>query len=232
MLTLKELSYKVQNKTLLHPLSTTFYPNTLYTLIGPNGSGKTTLLKTLNGIYRPSRGEVLWKETPLHLRTRKEMSRIVTLIPQEHNRNFDFTVEEMVHLGTYVHGNNQIDHALESVHCLHLKSRYLSTLSQGELQRIYIARSLASDSPIFLCDEPTANLDIRHQKEIWRLLKRIAKLGKTVIVATHDLHAAKTTSDRTLILSNGNLTYQGKTPDILSPDIIQETFQVTEETFL
>jgi len=209
MLDVVDLSYTTSERPILQSINACFEKGCLYALLGANGAGKTTLLKTINGILTPTKGHVLWQKAPLLSKEREEISRTITLIPQAPQLSFDLTAHEMVQLGTYSHQKppkpHFADYALKATNGWHLKNRMLSTLSQGEKGRIYIARAIAVDAPVLLCDEPTANLDIQHQRDIWKLLKDISNHGKIVIVATHDLEAASLWSDHAILLDHGRI---------------------------
>lgn len=235
MLKIDSLSFKSHEKFLIKNISLEFYPGLIYGIIGPNGSGKTTLLKILTGIWKASSGQVLWQEKDFFSFERQQISQIISLVPQNPQIHFDFTVSEVVEMGTYPcrslssqERKKRTQEALELVDALHLRNRQATHISHGERQRIYIARSLATHSPILILDEPTSNLDIRHQIEIWELLLRLKNENKTIIIANHDLHAAKQYCDQIAVLNQGHCVAKGSFTQVMTPDFISSIFGVEE----
>jgi iron complex transport system ATP-binding protein len=104
--------------------------------------------------------------------------------------------------------------------------RKIWELSQGERQRVFIARSLATESPILLLDEPASNLDVRHRIDLWELIRQLAKDGKTVIVSHHDLSFSLEFFDDVAIFHQGGLVYHGPCDGCLTPNILRDVFGV------
>ncbi len=232
-LKINNISYSTKNKNLLSSISLSFTTGALYGILGPNGSGKSTLLKNIAGIWTPTSGTVLWHDENLHKKPRKEISQIISLVPQNPEVHFAFTVEELVKMGRYPKGGytrgeeSAIHHCLELVDGAHLTHRPLHEISFGERQRVYIARALAAESPVMLLDEPTSGLDIRHQLEIWNLLRYLVSLGKIIIVTIHDLPAAERFCDQIALLDGGRCVKSGCPSAVLNEDTLQEVFHVT-----
>jgi iron complex transport system ATP-binding protein len=231
-LTIHHLTYCIDRHPLIKNISLTFKPGILYGILGPNGSGKSTLLKTMARIWAPTKGSLLWQGEDLLQFSRIAMSRTLSLVPQNPEFYFDFNVYSMVAMGRYPHGcrspeaHRHIEEALRQVDAWHLQHQPLSQLSGGERQRIYIARALATQAPILLLDEPTSYLDLRHQLEIWQLLRHLVKEGKLVIVAVHDLLAAQRFCDELVILNQGHCQATGCYAEIMTPRLLQEVFGV------
>lgn len=232
-LEIRELTYCVNHQTLIDNISLHFKPGILYGILGPNGSGKSTFLKTLARIWTPSKGTLLWQGENLLQLSRLAMSQIISLVPQNPQLYFDFDVYHMVAMGCYPHGSHSlesrqnIEKALRQVNGWHLRNQLISQLSGGERQRIYIARSLATQTPILLLDEPTSYLDLRHQLEIWQLLRLFLKEGKLIITAVHDLLAAQRFCDRLVILNEGKCRGVGTYEEIMTPSLLREIFGVS-----
>jgi ABC-type cobalamin/Fe3+-siderophores transport system ATPase subunit len=232
MLEADSVSYVIDGKPLIENISLQFSPGILYGILGPNGSGKSTLLKSLSGIWLPTKGRVLWNGIPLLDKPRKEISRIISLVPQNPQVHFDFSVSEMVRMGRYPFGcrhcSSEVESALKTVDAWHLRHRSILHLSHGERKRVYIARALITESPILLLDEPEASLDIRHQLEIWALMKKLVEQGKTIIVTNHDLVATKRFCDEVAILDQGRCLDHGLYQDVLSQSCLEKVFGVRE----
>ncbi len=231
MLKTEGLSYAVEDKLLIDNLSLSFYTGSLYGILGPNGSGKTTFMKAVAGIWQPASGKVFWKGEELHAKERIEISKIVTYVPQNAPLIFDYTVEEFVKMGRYAHGTRTLpkgllEKALDTVSGTALRKRSLPSLSSGERQRIYIARALITECPVLLLDEPTASLDIRHQLEIWHLLKGLVQRGKIVIVTNHDLIATQRFCDEIALFNHGKCLGFGKYQNILSKKTLNDVFGI------
>ncbi|MGZ3632784.1 MAG: ABC transporter ATP-binding protein [Parachlamydiaceae bacterium] len=233
-LQIHNLSYSHRSEQILSHISANFSAG-LYGALGPNGAGKSTLLKLLNGIYRPTRGAITLNGADLETLSRHQLSQMVSLVPQAPSPSFNFSVRDFVDMGLYPHKNQKmtcqeknlrVEKALQEVNALHLIGRRLAELSVGERQRIYLARSLVTDSPILLLDEPTSHLDIGQQLHIWELLKQLKIQGKLILVALHDLQAAERYCDQLILLDHGQLKAQGTYTEI-APDIYT-TFGIQE----
>lgn len=234
MLKALQVTYRLGGQDLIHDISLCFQMNRLYGILGPNGSGKSTFLKTLAGIWKPTAGQVLWKDQPLHSRNRREISQIISLVPQGVVSPFEFTVEQLVAMGRYPHDYHRsekqakelIRWALETVDAWHLRGRFVNQISHGERQRVYIGRALVVESPVLVLDEPTASLDIRHQLEIWELLQKLCQQGKLIIVALHDLQACQSFCDEGALFALGRCVAQGRLSECLTPDNLLNVFGV------
>ncbi len=229
MFELNEICYK----HIIKKISLKVQPGKITGIIGPNGSGKSTLLKILNGIWPPCHGTVTCQTKDVLSLPRKELSRLVTLVPQLPQLNFDYTVRELVEMGFYAAGSRlykeQLLWALEAADITHISHRPVTQISGGERQRAYIARALATGAPILLLDEPTSNLDIQHQLAIWQLLAQFAEQGKTVIVTLHDLLAAERFCDQIAILSEGCCLGHGPFHTTLNAELLQQVFGVVRQ---
>lgn len=235
--TIRNLTYLFQHRPLITDISLNFEPGLFYAVLGPNGSGKSTLLKTLARILMPSSGQLFWKNKNLLNLSRKEISQIISLVPQNPQFYFDFTVYQMTLMGRYSLGTSgqnvldgersqSIEEALRQVDAWHLRDRPISILSGGEKQRVYIARAIVSQAPILLLDEPTSNLDLRHQLEIWQHLRILVKKGKLVIAALHDIAAVERFCDEVIVLNQGRCHISGNSANVLTPTLLQEIFGV------
>ncbi|MCD6361333.1 MAG: ABC transporter ATP-binding protein, partial [Armatimonadetes bacterium] len=170
-------------------------------LIGPNGSGKTTLLRALAGVLNLEEGQVLVEGRPLERMPRREVARLLAVVPQMTSPPFEFTVREIVRMGRTPHlgrlqaeracDREAVAEALALTETEHLAERPVTELSGGELQRVTIARALAQQAPIMLLDEPAAILDINHQLQVFNLLARLnTDEGRSILCVSHDLNLA------------------------------------------
>jgi iron complex transport system ATP-binding protein len=233
MLEAKELTYVVDQKKLIHSVSLTFYPKKFYGILGENGAGKSTLLKLLSKIWTPSQGVVRWEGEELHKKNRSSISRLISLVPQTTDIPFDFSVEEVVYMGRHPHDEKIVRSdllfwALNTVDAWHLKTRLITSLSQGEKQRVIIARALMTEAPILLLDEPASSLDLRHQLEIWNLMKELSQKGKLIIATNHDIALTRRFCDEVIVLKKGEAIAQGPTKTTLTQRLIEEVFGIKE----
>lgn len=225
MLEVKNLSLP----PILEPIHLQFKSGTIHTLLGPNGAGKSTLLRLLCGILPSTSGVVFWKKLDLLKMKRKKISSIISLVPQNPQPSFPYTVWQIVEMGMYSQQEKykqSVLEALSQVSITHLKDRLVTTLSGGERQRVYIARALVTEAPVLLLDEPTANLDISHQLKIWHLLESLASQGKLIIVAHHCLKTAEQFSSSVILLNKGRCLGHGPFQDVITHALLQDVFGV------
>ena len=227
-LSIENLTYRYpESSKSLGPFSLSFPPGKISALFGPNGSGKTTLMKLLCRLLKPHSGEITWKEDNLSHYNRLRLSQTITFVPQNTQLAFDFTVQEFVAMGRYCHGSRLpalVDANLKDVEAYDLRHQLMTQLSQGEKQRIYIARALTTEAPILVFDEPTAHLDLQHQLLLWDLMKRLCGQGKTLIISNHDLRTTWHNCDNAIILKEGKCLASGKCSKILTASLLQEIF--------
>lgn len=193
-------------------------PGELAGLIGPNGSGKSTLMRTLAGLQPPLAGRVEVAGRNLHDLPQREVARLIALVLTDRVEVDNATVRDIVTLGRYPHtrwwgGTSEadrqaVDEAIDRVHLADKSDRPLDELSDGERQRVLIARALAQDTPIILLDEPTAHLDLPNRVETMLLLHRLAQqTHKAILLSTHELDLALQAADRMWLLSaDGGMT--------------------------
>lgn len=201
-------------------------------LIGPNGSGKSTFLKLAADIIRPSSGVVLLQEKPITGLTARERALRIGYLPQMIDMNLPFTVREIVEMGYYPRrpGNASPHDDVLGITGLREKgNRRLMHLSGGEQRRVFIAMMLAQNAPVFLLDEPLANLDIKHQIDLLSLFRSLRKEhGLTIITALHDLNMAAA-FDRIIAIRDGTVIASGAPREILTRDLIRDLYGIGTE---
>lgn len=187
-----------KTKTLLSNLHLTLSKGHLTALVGVNGAGKSTLLRTLAGLQKPIQGQVFLEEKPILTYSKQALAQKISLVLTDKIDTNLITVRELVSLGRYPHTNwlgkmskedaEQIEKAMQITQVSDWADEKLAHLSDGQQQKVWIARALAQDTPLLLLDEPTAHLDIINRLEILLLLRKIAEeQQKAVLIASHDL---------------------------------------------
>ena len=198
----------------------------LVCLIGPNGSGKSTLLRTLAGLQKPLLGKTLIDDKEITKLKQREKALLISLVLTDRVDVENATVYNIVSIGRHPHSNwlgNITDNensiicdAIAMVHLEHKMHCNINELSDGERQRVMIAKALAQDTPIIMLDEPTAHLDLPNRVEIMLLLHRLAhKTDKAILLSTHELDLALQAADRIWLISSDNGVECGVPEDLV-----------------
>ncbi|MGQ9695333.1 MAG: ABC transporter ATP-binding protein [Thermodesulfobacteriota bacterium] len=206
-------------------------------LIGPNSSGKTTLLKIMDGLLPPQKGRVLLNGQDLRSFSRTQVARHIAVVPQEVDLPFSFTVAEIVLMGRAPYlkrlGWEKADdfriaqEAMALTDVAGLENRFFWELSQGEKQRVLIARALAQEAEAILMDEPTSHLDLNHQIEVNELMQRLNFEKKiTVLHISHDLNLAAEFSTRLALLHQGTVFAMGRAEEVLTEENIRRVYEM------
>jgi iron complex transport system ATP-binding protein len=199
----------------------------IFGLLGPNGSGKSTLLRLMSGVARPRTGQVLLSGQNLQTYDREALARQIAVVPQESRIELPFSALEVVLMGRspylkrfgfeQAHDLAVAQRAMEQTGVSELAAREIHELSGGERQRVILARALAQEPRLLLLDEPTAFLDIKHQVEMYDLLKHLSRQqGLTVVAILHDLNLAALYCDRVALLKAGKVLAQGTPGQVLT----------------
>lgn len=242
MLELKKIkySYRLGNESsqfTLGPLDFQVSKGELVSVLGPNGSGKSTLMKLIAGIIECSGGSVSIEGVPYNEIPVKELARKIAFVPQNPASVYPFTVYEIVMMGrtpylNYFGYENNIDceivvEALNYVDIYPLKDKPVTQISGGEIQRAFIARALAQQAPLVLLDEPNSHLDIRHQIDLFNLIEKLNREnGITFISVSHDINLASRYFGRSVLLSKGQIVYDGNTKEVINRENIKSVFEV------
>ena len=207
------------------------------TIIGPNGSGKSTVLKALTRLLKYRTGVVEILERDLKDYDTKELARLIGVLPQKHTAPPDFTVRDLVGYGRMPHQkwyerNSReddaiVDWALEVTGTSHLAKKSIRACSGGEQQRVWIAMVLAQQPEILFLDEPTTYLDISHQQETMRLVKRLKReSGIGIVMVLHDLSHALEVSDYIVVIKDGKKYSEGTPLEVITPKMLREVYHV------
>lgn len=235
-LQVENLSFEIGKTQILKNISFEVEENSFVGVIGPNGSGKSTMLKSIYGVNKPSGGNIYFEGQNLLEISGKERAKKIAVLAQESGGQFDFSVQQVVEMGRYPHKNalenyskedhQKVEKVLKEMKLEDYKDRSFNTLSGGEKQRVLIARLLVQESKFIILDEPTNHLDIGHQIEIMNIIKN---MGVTVLSAIHDMNMASIYCDKLVVMKKGELIRQGKTEEVLTPELLRELFNVSAE---
>jgi iron complex transport system ATP-binding protein len=226
---------------LTQPLDLALESGKLVCLIGPNGAGKSTLLRTLAGMQHPSRGSVAISGLDLHRMSAAERSRYLSIVLTERVQPGLLTGYGLVSLGRHPHTDwsgqlsardvNVVQAAVASVGAADYAARPLTEMSDGQRQKLMIARALAQDAAVMLLDEPTAFLDLPRRVEMMALLRRLARdTDRAILLSTHDLELALRTADRVWLLADGQLQ-TGAPEDLVLSGAFETAFRAHDVAF-
>ncbi len=229
----EKLSFAYENNPIFSEIDLQVKNKQFIGLIGPNGCGKSTLLKNVYKMHSPNGGDIYLNGTSINAYKSKDFAKLMSVVFQESNHQFDFSVAEIVQMGRYAHkkildtGNNHdlkiVKNAIERVGLVDFENRSFLSLSGGEKQRVLIARALAQESKVIVLDEPTNHLDIKYQLQIMELLK---SLRITTFAAIHDFNIAAQYCDYLYIMKDGAVYSHGKPEKVLNETMFKEVFEV------
>lgn len=238
MIQARNITYKVQGKTILQEISLTLQPAEVTAILGPNGAGKSTLLHCLSGGLKPSFGDIMLDGVRLCSYTKQALAKRRAVLSQSNPISFPFTVLQVVLMGRSPHSIVETredmgiaEAALREVDACSLKDRSFPTLSGGEQQRVHLARVLAQlwgqeDALLFL-DEPTSALDLKHQHHILTYAKTRAEAGWTVLCVLHDVNLAAQYADRLIFMKHGRIVEEGFTASLMRPETFSDVFGIS-----
>ncbi|MCM1371535.1 MAG: ABC transporter ATP-binding protein [Bacteroides sp.] len=238
MIRLQNFSIGYGPHILFDKTSTSFSKGELTALIGRNGTGKSTMLRAIAGLNRRYTGEILLDGKLLATMPRPEQARKLAFVNTERMRIHNLVCEDVVAIGRapytdWIGRMRQADReivtaAIRSVGMESYARRTMDTMSDGECQRIMIARALAQDTPIILLDEPTSFLDMPNRYELVSLLRSLAhKQGKCILFSTHELDVALRMCDSIALVDNGMLHHL-PVPEMLASGHIQRLFHTPD----
>lgn len=207
-------------------------------IVGPNGVGKSTLIRCIDLILTPNNGSILLDGQEMKKMKRTEVAKKMGYVPQKASQSFPATVYDTILIGRRPHlgwqssdeDNGKILDVLELLGIEDLAMKDFNDLSGGQQQKVMIARALAQDADILLFDEPTSNLDIRHQLEVMEITENlIHEKGMSVIMAVHDLNLGSRYANKVIMMYKGGIFSAGDPASVLTTENIKKVYNVEAE---
>ncbi|MES2748435.1 MAG: ABC transporter ATP-binding protein [Bacteroidota bacterium] len=213
----------------------------LITLIGANGIGKSTLLRTLCGIQKPLSGTVLLHDKDLHHFKPLELAQNLSLVLTDKLPPSNLTVFELVALGRQPYTNwlgkltdddlEKVNQAIELTQIAAFAAKKHFEISDGQLQKVLIARALAQDTPVIILDEPTTHLDLLHKVSVFKLLKKLSQeTNKCILFSTHDIDLAIQLSDEMIVMTE-NSVEQDQPCNLITKGVFNTLFENSSIAF-
>ena len=241
-LSVEKISVTLGGKEILRDLSYEFPSGKRTAIIGANGAGKSTLLKVLCLLNEKFSGDVKLDGQDLRAIGRKNLARVMAILPQERDAPQDTTVKQLVSFGRFPHrkffgghsaeDDAAIQNALELTKLVDFANRQVASLSGGERQRAWLAMTLAQRPKILLLDEPTTYLDIAHQLDVMEIIADVnRRFATTIVMVLHDLNHARLYSDEVLIIKDKGIYAAGDPKKILTAQTLNAVFNVEADTF-
>ena len=238
MLTLTDVSAGYNGTHIIKNVSLSVQANENLSIIGPNGCGKTTLLKTIANIL-PFTGDIEIYGQTVRKMKHKEISHKIAMLTQISGIYFTYSVFDTVMMGRYLHikdkllglpsekDKEMVLRCLEAVDLVDAKDKPITTLSGGQLQRVFLARTLVQEPEIILLDEPTNHLDLKYQIELVEYLKAWAAEGNRMVIGVmHDINLAMKLSENILVMQHGKIRVQGKADDVITDELLESVYDI------
>ena len=231
LLSIDNLSWSAENKTILNKLSFSLSHGEIVGIIGPNGAGKTSLLRCVLQHIKNYQGDIHFEGLNIKSCSRQYIAKHIAVVNQINDPVFKLCVTDVVRMGLLPYkalfatetkeDQFAIAQALEKTGLTELKNEEFSHLSGGEQQRVLIARALVQKASFLILDEPTNHLDVFYQHQILQLVK---SLNLTVLMTIHDVNLANEYCSRLLLLEQGNLIADGSCQAVLQPSLLSRVF--------
>lgn len=237
-----QLTVGYDGKPLIKEINIRLNKGEILTLIGPNGAGKSTILKSITRQLSLISGTVYLEQEQMSRMTNKEVSRKLAVVLTERMRPELMTCEDVVATGRYPYtgtlgilsaeDKKKVQNAMEMVHAWELRDRDFTAISDGQRQRILLARAICQEPEIIILDEPTSFLDIRHKLELLAILKRmVLEKQVTVIMSLHELDLAQKISDQVICVHGDYIERYGAPEEIFTSEYIRQLYGITRGSY-
>jgi iron complex transport system ATP-binding protein len=231
----REVTFSISDTPIIDRISISVKRGEFIGLVGPNGAGKTTLLRLLIGVLDPTGGEVLLGGSRLQEIRLRERARRVSYLSQETTTVFPYPVLDILLMGRYpflgrLRRESESDlekarRALAYVGLRGFEERYFNELSGGERQLVLFAKILVQETELLLLDEPTSNLDIKHQDQFFSMAFELSREKKAVVAAVHNLNIASQYCSRLILLHRGRVAKEGRPEEVLLSEQLDPVYE-------
>lgn len=237
LLSVNNLCYSVGSENILYDVSFDCNTNDWLMLVGPNGAGKSSLVHCLSRCV-DYKGDIKLYNKNIKNYKNIDYAKKIAFLSQKNFAAFDFSVEEIVSMGRYCHQDgifrnlsnndkNKINDAISVMGLENLRKNSILNLSGGEIQRTFIAQIIAQDTEILVLDEPTNNLDLIYQEQIFNILQKWIKNSKgTIISVVHDIALAKYYGNKAVLLNKGKVQASGLVENVLNKNQLNKVYDM------
>lgn len=233
----RALTIGYEGQTVVEKIELQAFPGQIISVLGPNGAGKTTLIKTLMGQLPPIRGQIELGGMPLsELSDRQVASRLAVVLTERPEPEL-MRCRELVALGRYPYTGRlgllsaedwqKVDEGMALVGVSELADRDYDRISDGQRQRVLLARAICQKPEVLILDEPTSYLDLKHKLEFMQLLRRLSReRDLAVLMSIHELTLARNYSDEVICLRDGRVDRSGPTEEVLTEAYVEQLFDL------
>lgn len=239
---MKDLSVGYNGNSLIRDINIGINKGEIVTLIGPNGSGKSTILKSITRQLKVVRGNVFFDDTSLLKLPYKELASKMAVVLTDRIKTELMTCHDIVATGRYPYTGRLgiltqedeclVEEAMQAVHAQELGNRDFNAISDGQKQRVLLARAICQDPDVIVLDEPTSFLDVKYKLELLSILERMARQKKiTVIMSLHEIDLAQKISDKIICVKGETISHYGSPEKVFTEEIIRELYGINNGFF-
>ena len=239
---MKDLSVGYNGNSLIRDINIGINKGEIVTLIGPNGSGKSTILKSITRQLKVVGGNVIFDDTSLLKLPYKELASKMAVVLTDRIKTELMTCHDIVATGRYPYTGRLgiltqedeclVEEAMQAVHAQELGNRDFNAISDGQKQRVLLARAICQDPDVIVLDEPTSFLDVKYKLELLSILERMARQKKiTVIMSLHEIDLAQKISDKIICVKGETISHYGSPEEVFTEEIIRELYGINNGYF-
>lgn len=239
---MKDLSVGYNGNSLIRDINIGLNKGEIVTLIGPNGSGKSTILKSITRQLKVVRGNVFFDDTSLLKLPYKELASKMAVVLTDRIKTELMTCHDIVATGRYPYTGRLgiltqedeclVEEAMQAVHAQELGNRDFNAISDGQKQRVLLARAICQNPDVIVLDEPTSFLDVKYKLELLSILERMARQKKiTVIMSLHEIDLAQKISDKIICVKGETISHYGSPEEVFTEEIIRELYGINNGYF-
>lgn len=237
-----KMSVGYSGKALIRDICIAIEKGEIVTLIGPNGAGKSTILKSITRQLKLIGGNVSIADRSLTGLSHRELSTQMAVVLTERMRPELMTCHDIVATGRYPYTGRlgilsredeaKVEEAMTAVHAAELGNRDFNAISDGQKQRVLLARAICQEPDIIILDEPTSFLDIRHKLELLTILRKMTKEKQiTVIMSLHEIDLAQKISDKIICVKGDHISKYGRPEEIFTEETIRDLYEINKGCF-